>query len=104
MNPVLAIAGVELRRFFRDRSNIFFVFIFPLMLILLLGIQFGVGSAGPIVAVAGGEGTPGPRPHGPSQGRRPHRPAGHGVRGSPRRKPRQHRRRTFHQRAGRESL
>ena len=58
MNPVLAIAGVELRRFFRDRSNIFFVFIFPLMLILLLGIQFGVGSAGPIVAVAGGEGTP----------------------------------------------
>ena len=34
MRTALAIAGVELRRFLRDRSNIFFVFIFPLLLVL----------------------------------------------------------------------
>jgi ABC-2 type transport system permease protein len=39
--PSLAIAGVAVRRLFRDRSNIFFVFIFPLLLILLIGAQFG---------------------------------------------------------------
>jgi ABC-2 type transport system permease protein len=27
------VAGVELRRFLRDRSNIFFVFVFPLLLV-----------------------------------------------------------------------
>jgi ABC-2 type transport system permease protein len=43
MNTVtpLVIGGVELRRFLRDRSNIFFVFIFPLALVLLIGAQFG---------------------------------------------------------------
>jgi ABC-2 type transport system permease protein len=47
-------AGVELRRFLRDRSNIFFVFILPLLLVLVIGRQFGgdgpdgrVGLAGP---------------------------------------------------------
>ncbi|MET3950544.1 ABC transporter permease [Arthrobacter sp. UYEF36] len=53
MNAMVAIATVELRRFLRDKSNIFFVFIFPLMLILLLGSQFGAGSGQPRVTIAG---------------------------------------------------
>ena len=39
--PVVAVAAVSVRRLLRDRSNIFFVFIFPLLLILLIGSQFG---------------------------------------------------------------
>jgi ABC-2 type transport system permease protein len=39
----LAIAGVNLRRMARDRSNIFFVLLFPLLLILVLGAAFGGG-------------------------------------------------------------
>lgn len=53
MRAVLAIGCVELRRFFRDRSNLFFVFIFPLLLVLVLGLQFGEGSTQARVAVAG---------------------------------------------------
>ena len=53
MSAMLAIATVELRRFLRDKSNIFFVFIFPLLLILLLGSQFGAGSGQARVAIAG---------------------------------------------------
>jgi ABC-2 type transport system permease protein len=41
MRKVLAIAGANVRRMFRERSNIFFVFVFPLALILLIGAQFG---------------------------------------------------------------
>ncbi|HEY7484126.1 MAG TPA: ABC transporter permease [Streptosporangiaceae bacterium] len=37
----LFIAGVNLRRLLRDRSNIFFVLIFPMALILVLGVVFG---------------------------------------------------------------
>jgi len=36
-----AIAATNLRRFIRDRGNIFFVFIFPMLLILVLGASFG---------------------------------------------------------------
>ena len=57
MKAILAIAGVEVRRFLRDRSNIFFVFIFPLLLILLLGTQFGSSRSETRVALAGGSGT-----------------------------------------------
>lgn len=39
----LAIAGVNLRRMLRDRSNIFFVLVFPMLLILVLGVAFGGG-------------------------------------------------------------
>jgi ABC-2 type transport system permease protein len=42
MKP-LAIAVANLRRLFRDRSNLFFVFILPLALVLLIGLQFGGG-------------------------------------------------------------
>ena len=55
MRPVLAIAAVELRRFLRDRSNIFFVFIFPLVLVLVLGSQFGGGGTTGSLVVAGAE-------------------------------------------------
>lgn len=55
MRVVRAIAALELRRFLRDRSNIFFVFIFPLILVLVIGVQFG-GSSGGRVAISGGPG------------------------------------------------
>ncbi|MCD4851588.1 ABC transporter permease [Arthrobacter sp. AK01] len=57
MKVIFAIAGVEVRRFLRDRSNIFFVFIFPLLLILLLGTQFGSSNSETRVALGGGSGT-----------------------------------------------
>jgi ABC-2 type transport system permease protein len=50
---VLTIAAVELRRFLRDRSNIFFVFIFPLLLVVVLGSQFGGDGSTGRVSVAG---------------------------------------------------
>lgn len=50
VSKAFAIAGANLRRMFRERSNIFFVFIFPIALILLIGAQFG-GGVTPIVGV-----------------------------------------------------
>ena len=38
---VVAIARTNVRRMLRERSNIFFVFVFPLAIILLIGAQFG---------------------------------------------------------------
>lgn len=40
---VLAIGLSNIRRMLRERSNIFFVFIFPIAIILLIGAQFGGG-------------------------------------------------------------
>lgn len=51
MRAVAAIAAVELRRFLRDRSNIFFVFIFPLLLVGVIGSQFGDSASRGLVAV-----------------------------------------------------
>lgn len=49
MRAALAIAGVELRRFVKDKGNIFFTFIFPLILVFVLGSQFGgSGNAGSV--------------------------------------------------------
>lgn len=53
---VLAIGFNGLRRLLRDRSNIFFVFILPLALILLIGAQFGTSGRGARVVVAGAGG------------------------------------------------
>ncbi len=47
---VWAIAAANVRRMYRERSNIFFVFIFPLALILLIGAQFG-GGVLPVVGI-----------------------------------------------------
>jgi ABC-2 type transport system permease protein len=49
---IWVIATTELRRFLRDRSNIFFVFMFPLLLVLLFGLMFG-GSFSTQVGVTG---------------------------------------------------
>ena len=46
----LSIGWVNVKRMLRDRSNIFFVFIFPIALVLLIGLQFG-GDFAPSVAV-----------------------------------------------------
>lgn len=47
---VLAIAGVNLRRTLRDRTSGFFMVLFPLLMILVLGLAFG-GELEPRVAV-----------------------------------------------------
>ncbi len=41
MVKVLAIIRIELTRLLRDRSNLFFIFLFPLLLIIFIGAQFG---------------------------------------------------------------
>jgi ABC-2 type transport system permease protein len=41
LRTVIDIAGVNLRRLTRDRIGLFFVFVFPIILILLLGVTFG---------------------------------------------------------------
>jgi ABC-2 type transport system permease protein len=43
MKRALAIAGVALRRFVRDRGNLFFVFVLPIGIIIMIGAQFGGG-------------------------------------------------------------
>jgi ABC-2 type transport system permease protein len=47
---VMVIASTTLRRMLRRRANIFFVFVFPMLLILVLGATFG-SSANPKVGV-----------------------------------------------------
>ena len=47
----LTIAANSLRRLFRDRSNIFFVFVLPIVLILVLGLVFGSGGVSRVVVV-----------------------------------------------------
>ena len=54
MKGALAIARVELARFARDRGNVFFVFILPLMLVFVIGSQFG-GSGGGSVTISGAD-------------------------------------------------
>jgi ABC-2 type transport system permease protein len=57
MRKVLAIGWANTKRFLRERSNIFFVFIFPMFIILLLGLMFGGGFDARVgVHVAGEEG------------------------------------------------
>lgn len=46
----LSIGWVNIKRMVRERSNIFFVFIFPIALVLLIGVQFG-GGFEPVVGV-----------------------------------------------------
>jgi ABC-2 type transport system permease protein len=54
---VLAIAMLNLRRLFRERTNIFYVVISPLLFVLVLGLLFGGGQ--PLrLAVTGADGGP----------------------------------------------
>ena len=50
MSKVVAIAVTNLRRTFRVRTNLFTTFVFPMLLILILGATFG-GSATPRLGV-----------------------------------------------------
>lgn len=52
----LWIAFANLRRMFRIRTNLFFVFVFPMVLILVLGATFGGASTPRLGVVAGGSG------------------------------------------------
>ena len=52
----LTIAAMNLRRFMRERANIFFVFIFPMLLVLVLGSVFGGGFDTRLGVVALGSG------------------------------------------------
>ncbi len=55
MKKVLAIARVALLRFLRDRSTVFFVFVLPIGIVMLIGAQFG-GDFSPRLGVAAGDG------------------------------------------------
>ncbi|MEX0868578.1 MAG: ABC transporter permease [Nitriliruptoraceae bacterium] len=52
MSAARAIVAVELRRFLRDRSNIFFVFVFPIALVAFIGAQFGGAATTSVGVVA----------------------------------------------------
>jgi ABC-2 type transport system permease protein len=54
---VLAIAGTSLRRTVRDRTSGFFMVLFPLLMILVIGLAFG-GASEPRVAVSLADETP----------------------------------------------
>ena len=53
MRATLAIAAVELQRFVKDKGNVFFTFIFPMMLVFVLGSQFGGSGSSGSVTVTG---------------------------------------------------
>jgi ABC-2 type transport system permease protein len=52
-----AIAATAVRRLMRDKSNIFFVFILPMMLVLLLGAMFGGGNEDRLGIISEGSGA-----------------------------------------------
>ncbi len=54
---VLAIATVNVKRLWRDRSNIFFVFILPIGIIVIIGSLFGSGFQPKIGMVGSGSGA-----------------------------------------------
>jgi ABC-2 type transport system permease protein len=53
---VLAIGWVNLRRVFRDRIGVFFIVVFPFLIILAIGAVFGSGFT-PVVGVVDSEGS-----------------------------------------------
>ena len=48
---LFTIASNSLRRLFRDRTNIFFIFVLPIVLILVLGLVFGTGFTSRVVVI-----------------------------------------------------
>ncbi len=52
MTKTFAIAQIALLRFLRDRSTVFFVFVLPIGIVMLIGAQFG-GDFSPRLGVAG---------------------------------------------------
>lgn len=58
---MLAVAAVALRRYLRERSNVFFVFVLPMMIIFLIGLGFGSESGSDLgVVVPPAAGVDGP--------------------------------------------
>jgi ABC-2 type transport system permease protein len=57
MRKVVTIAGANLRRTLRERVSLFFILVFPMLLILVLGLAFG-GSFDPRVGVVGDASRP----------------------------------------------
>lgn len=57
MTQPLTIALLELRRFLRDRSNLFFVFVFPMLIVLFVGLQFGEQAQQTRAVVVGEQST-----------------------------------------------
>jgi ABC-2 type transport system permease protein len=58
MKKVLAIGWVNIVRFMRERANLFFVFAFPLLIILLLGAMYGAGFDTKVGVLVEGTGGP----------------------------------------------
>ncbi len=58
MKKVLAIGWVNIVRFMRERANLFFVFAFPLLIILLLGAMYGSGFDTKVGVLVEGTGGP----------------------------------------------
>lgn len=56
MNKVLAIGWMNLSRLIRDRTAVFFVFVFPLLIILVLGATFGEAFTPKVGVYAPGSG------------------------------------------------
>ena len=57
VRKALAIAATNLRRLMRDRTALFFVFVFPFLIILALGAAFGSGFTPRLGVVADGSGV-----------------------------------------------
>jgi ABC-2 type transport system permease protein len=53
----VAIAGTNLRRLLKDRTGAFFVFVFPLLIILAIGAAFGSGFTPQLGVVSAGSGS-----------------------------------------------
>ena len=56
MRQALSIAAVNAKRLGRDRISLFFLFVFPIILILLLGVTFGSGFTPRLGVVSEGSG------------------------------------------------
>lgn len=56
MRTVLTLGGTGLTRYLRDKGNMFFVFVFPLLLVLVIGSQFGAGASGGSAVLGGPDG------------------------------------------------
>jgi ABC-2 type transport system permease protein len=58
MRKIWAIGRANTTRFLRQRSNVFFVFVFPIILVLVLGMMYGSYSEARIGVHAAGDGGP----------------------------------------------
>ena len=52
MRAVLAIAGKDLRLLLRDKGEVFFTFVFPIIIAIFFGMVFGGGGGGGRGAIA----------------------------------------------------